>query len=195
MLSELLRAFQELREDRGVRPADIPQQHAELVAGPAEFTFDKGSKDRTVAVLVRQPSRADVVIEAPVPADYRTGNFTLRGADIGQPVDLVSVRRYTVTGPSQRTSYWEERGFDRCMVDYSWNPCDEDWTISFLAASGELGVFAARTAARCNERRDTYACHPIPGRQPHIPDYPRHRPHPRSLDKVLSVDPGTLKFD
>lgn len=167
--------------------------HAELVAGPAQLTFQKGSKDSTIAILVRQPNRADVNVEAPITGDYRTGNFTLRGSDIGQPVDLVSARRYTVTGPNQRYTNWEDRGFERCMVEYSWDPCDEDWTVAFHAAAGDVGAFAARTPTRCNERSNTYACRPT-HREPHIPDFPRDR-HPRRLDKVLSVDPGTLKFD
>lgn len=164
--------------------------HAELVGGPAEFTVQKGSKDGTVAVRVVQPNRAEINIEAPLNGDYRTGNFSLRGADIGQPVDIASARRYTITGPSQRYSNWVDHGFETCLVEYSWDPCDEDWTISFRAAAGDLGAFSARSAAQCNERSYEYACRPN-HREPRIPDYPR----PRGIEKVLSLDPGTVKFD
>lgn len=167
--------------------------HAELVAGQAEITFQKGSKDHTIAILVKQPGRPDVNIEAPVNGDPRSGDFTLRGSEIGQPVDLVSARRFTITGPNQRWSHWEDQGFERCMIDDSFDPCDEDWTVAFRAAAGDLGAFAAHTAARCNERHTQAFCHPIPGREPRIPDFPRG-PHGR-LENMLSTDPSSVKFD
>lgn len=169
--------------------------HAELVAGSAQITFQKGSKDRTVDIVVRQPNRPDVTVEAPLKGDPTSGDFVLRGADSGQPVDIASSRRYAVTGPTQRWSNWEDQGFDRCLVEYSYDPCDEDWTVSFAGAAGALGSFAAHTPTRCNERRDQAFCQPIPGREPRIPDIPRG-PHGRGLaESVLSADPSSVKFD
>jgi hypothetical protein len=178
----------------GIPLNDKTGSHAELVAGTAELTFQKGSKDGTLAIGVRQSGRPDVNIEAPITGDFRTGNFTLRGSEIGQPVDLVSARSYVVTGPNQRWSNWEERGYERCMVETSFDPCDENWAVSFRTAAGELGAFTSRTMSRCNERRYESFCQPIPGREPRIPDFPRG-PRPRSMDKVLSLDPSTVKFD
>jgi hypothetical protein len=167
--------------------------HAELVAGQAEITFQKGSKDHTIAIQVKQPGRADVNIEAPVNGDPRSGDFTLRGADIGQPVDMISSRRFSVTGPSQRWSNWEDRGFERCMVETTFDPCDENWTVDFRSAAGALGSFSALTATRCNERSYDAFCQPN-GREPRIPDFPRG-PHGRALQDVLSQDPTKINFD
>jgi len=167
---------------------------AELASGQAEITFQKGSRSGTVAVRVRQPNRAEVNLEAPIGGDYRTGNFTLRGSEIGQPVDLVSARDYKITGGTQRWSNWEDQGFERCLVEYSFDPCDEDWTVTFHAPAGDLGAFAARTSSRCNERRNQTFCQPIPGREPRVPDFPRG-PHGRGMSELLSTDPSSVKFD
>lgn len=165
--------------------------HAELIAGPAEISFQKGSKDKTIAIGVKQPNRPDVNIEAAISGDYRSGNFTLRGSDIGQPVDLVSSRSFVVTGPTQRWTSWEDRGFERCLVETTYEPCDENWTVAFRGAAGDLGSFSSRAGARCNERIYESFCQPIPGREPRIPDYPRG-PHRTSID---GVDPSSIKFD
>ena len=165
--------------------------HAELVAGPAQITFQQGSKKGTIAIGVKQTGRPDVNIEAPVSGDPRNGDFTLRGADIGQPVDLVSSRKLTITGPNQSWSRWEDQGFERCLIVDSYDPCDEDWTVAFRASSGDLGTFAAHTATRCNERSAQSFCQPVPGREPRIPDFPRG-PHGRG---VLYDDPSSVKFD
>ena len=166
--------------------------HAELVAGASEITFQKGSQKGTVAIRVRQPNRPEVNIEAPISKNGLDGNFTLRGSEIGQPVDLISSRSYAITGPNQRYTRWEEQGMESCLVESSWDPCNESWTVSFRAAAGELGAFAALTTARCNERQSQIACRPIPGREPRIPDFPRG-PHPRFNPD--SINPATLKFD
>ncbi len=176
----------------GIPLVDKSGSHAELVAGAAEVTFQKGSKNGTVAIGVKQPNRPDVNIEAPISGDYRTGDFTLRGSDIGQPVDLVSARAYKITGGTERWSDWRDQGFERCLVETSFDPCDESWTVSFRAAAGEVGAFSAVTASRCNERTTQSFCQPIPGREPRIPDVPRG---PRRLESVLSTDPSQVKFD
>lgn len=175
----------------GIQLVDKSGAHAELVAGPTEITFQKGSKNGTIAIGVKQSGRPDVNIEAPITGDPSGGNFTLRGSDIGQPVDMVSVRRYAVTGPRESWNNWEDQGMERCMIEDSFDPCNEDWTVSFNAAAGEVGSFAALTATRCNERRTQTFCEPIPGSQPRIP-YPRA---PRRLSNVLSQDPSQVKFD
>lgn len=166
--------------------------HAELVAASAEITFQKGSKKGTIAIGIKQPGRPDVNIEAPIVGDPSSGDFTLRGSDIGQPVDMVSSRRYTVTGPTERWSNWEDQGMERCLIETSYDPCDEDWTVAFSAAAGPLGAFAAHTATRCNERRTEQFCQPIPGREPRIPDYPRG---PHRVSEMLQQDPSQVKFD
>jgi hypothetical protein len=177
---------------------------AELVAGPAEVTFKKGSADRTVAIRIRQTGRPEVNFEAPVAGDYRSGNFVLRGSEIGQPVDMASSRAYVVTGAPRRETSWVDEGMRRCLVDVTYDPCDENWTVEFRTAAGSLGTFASRSATRCNEHRGfPYGCmqeHPLPD----YPrgDYPRGPRHggrgyysPASLDTTLSLDPTKVNFD
>lgn len=167
---------------------------AELVAGPAEVTFRKGSSSGRVVVKVRQSGR-EVELEAPVSGDYRSGNFTLRGSEIGQPVDMVSARSYAITGAPQRYTTIEERGFQTCRVDVTYDPCDESWTVDFKAVNGTaLGTFSSRSATQCNLRQGMpYACWRDPSR-----DFPRHD-FPRDRHHLLraSLDKGAdkVKFD
>jgi hypothetical protein len=146
---------------------------AELVAGPAEVRVKKGDASGTIDIRVRQPGRNEINFSAAVSGDVRSGNFTLRGSEIGQPVDLTSARSYVITGRPQRYSTIEETGFQRCMVDVTYDPCDENWNVTFRSGSGaELGSFASRSAERCNERRGfPYNCHRV--HEPRIPDHPR----------------------
>lgn len=168
---------------------------ATLVAGSAEITFKKGSADKSIAIRVKQSGRPDVDLEAAVSGDYRTGNFTLKGSEIGQPVDMASSRSYAITGPNQRYSHWEDQGNQTCMIEITYDPCDENWTVGFRSAAGaELGSFASRTPTQCNERRYTSWCRHNP-REPHIPDYPRGRPRNVILEKASAIDPASLKFD
>lgn len=167
---------------------------ATLVAGSAEITFKKGSSDNSIAIRVKQGGRADVDLEAAVSGDYRSGNFTLKGSEIGQPVDMTSARAYAITGANQRYSSWEDMGNQTCMIEISYDPCDENWTVGFRALSGaELGSFSSRYAMRCNERRYTSWCRPN-HREPRIPDYPR-RPRNAVLEGILDTAPDKVKFD
>jgi hypothetical protein len=169
---------------------------ATLVAGPAEVTFKKGSADNTIAIRVKQGGRPDVDLEAAVSGDYRTGNFTLKGSEIGQPVDMASARSYQITGATVRYTNWEDQGTQTCMVEISFDPCDENWTVGFTSTSGaSLGSFASRYADRCNERRYTSWCRPNHQHEPRIPDFPRGRPRNVILEKASAIDPATLKFD
>lgn len=167
---------------------------AELVAGPAEITFQKGSKNGTIAIRVRQPNRPEVNFESSVPGNASSGNFTLPASQSGQPVDLVSARNYAVDGPSQRNTRWEDQGFETCLIEYTWDPCRESWTVSFRGPSGELGAFSSVTEATCNERTSQLMCHSN-HREPRIPDFPHDGPHGRHGFDLQSVDPQNLKFD
>lgn len=170
---------------------------AELVAGKTEITFKKGSSDNAINIRVRQPGRSEIELEAKVSGDYRTGNFTLKGSEIGQPVDMASARAYAITGPTQRWSNWEDRGNQTCMVETSFDPCDENWTVGFRSAAGaELGAFTSRYATRCNERQNTSWCRHNP-REPRMPDFPRGGRGGRSaiLNQASEIDASTLKFD
>ena len=165
---------------------------ASLVAGSAELTFKKGSSKNSIALSVKQSGRPNVDLEAAVAGDYTSGNFSVRGADIGQPVDMTSARAYAITGPAERYSNWEDQGNQTCMVDTIYEPCDENWTLSFRSANGvELGSFASRQGTRCNERRSVGFCRQNPQREPHIPDFPRG---PRGTAFQQAGD-GNVKFD
>ncbi|MEQ1919326.1 MAG: hypothetical protein ABL955_09015 [Elusimicrobiota bacterium] len=168
---------------------------ATVVAGAAEITFKKGSSDKSIAIRVKQSGRPDVDLEAIVAGDYTSGNFTLKGSEIGQPVDMASARAYAITGPNQRWSRWEDQGNQTCMVETTFDPCDENWTVGFRSVAGaELGSFVSRYATRCNERQSTSWCRHNPRHEPRIPDYPRN-PRNVILNQAAEIDPATLKFD
>lgn len=166
---------------------------AQLVAGTAEITFKKGSRDGSARVIVRQNGRPDVDLEAAVPSDWTTGNFTLKGAEIGQPVDIASARSWAATGPESSYTDWEDRGFQRCRVDVYYTPCDESWTLNFSGASGPLGSFASRKGTRCNERRGMpYACHRDPSDRPdRFPHGGRHN----IMMRANEIGAENIKFD
>lgn len=143
---------------------------AELVAGPAEVTI--GGSRREITVRLRQPNRAEINFRANVSGDVESGNFTLSASQSGQPVDIASVRSYKVTGATQRRTEIEDTGNRRCMVDVTYDPCDENWTVTFSNGSGALGSFASVKGTTCNERRGfPYACYTQ--HEPRIPDFPR----------------------
>lgn len=168
---------------------DKSGSHAELVAGPAEITIQKGDQKGTLAIGVKQDGRPDVNIVAPFRGNPSDGNFALRGADIGQPVDMTSSRGYVVTGPTVSWSDWESMGNERCLVETSYDPCDENWTVAFSASGSALGSFAAKTASQCNQQRRQEFCQPDPR-------IPMPEPHgPRRLSDTLSQDPSQVKFD
>ncbi len=168
---------------------------ATLVAGSAEVTFKKGSSDKSIDLRVKQNGRADVELEATVAGDYTSGNFSVKGSDIGQPVDMTSARSYAVTGARQYYSTWEDQGNQTCRVDYSFDPCDENWTLTFKANGAELGSFASRYGRRCNEERGfpTFCRHnPI---EPRIPDFPRGPRGASLLNQLNETGAANVKFD
>jgi hypothetical protein len=168
---------------------------ATLVAGPAELTFKKGSSDKSIALNVKQSGRPDVDLEAAVTGDYRSGNFTLKGSDIGQPVDMTSARAWAITGPVERYASWEDRGNQTCMVEYSYEPCDENWNLSFRSVNGvELGSFASRTSTRCNEQSRQTFCRQNP-HEPRIPDYPRGPRNNSFFQGASAAGAAGVKFD
>lgn len=165
---------------------------ATLVAGRAEITFKKGSSDKSIAIRVKQSGRPDVELEAPVSKGYESGNFTLKGAEIGQPVDMASARAYAVTGPVERYTTWESQGSQECLVEVSYQPCDENWTVGFKSTSGaDLGSFASRTAYRCNEYRRTQFCR----RDPREPHFPRGEHGGRYWRSINELGADGVKFD
>lgn len=164
---------------------------AELVAGKTEITFKKGSSDNSIAIRVRQPSRPEIELEAKVSGDYRTGNFTVKGSEVGQPVDMASSRAFAITGPTVRYTTWENMGGQECLVEISYQPCDESWNMAFSANGKELGSFSSRTASRCNESRRQQFCRRDPMPQP---PYPRVGDH-RQVLQILQDADGSVKFD
>jgi hypothetical protein len=159
---------------------DRSGSRVERVPGPAEVRVKNGDADRTIEIRVRQPNRSEINFTAPVSGDYRSGNFTLRGSDIGQAVDLTSARSFTITGETRRETYVDDSGFERCIVETTYDPCREDWSVTFRSGAGaELGSFASQSFERCNERSSRHSCwrtnpNPYPG-----PGYPRDPRFPR----------------
>lgn len=169
-----------------------------LVGGPTELRIRRGSRRGTVAIRARQPGRGEINIEAPIgDTELRGGNFTLSGVVTGQPVDMVSRRSEIVTGPRQRSVSWEDRGFERCRVEVSWTPCDEDWTVDFVTSFAQVsrGTFAARTATQCDVQRSYEVCwrQPDPIMDPRLPHWPRDPRFPRGYYNGSDLYEGALR--
>lgn len=160
-----------------------------LLGGPTELRIRRGSKQGTIAVRARQPGRGEINLELPTAGvDVRGGNFSLPASVIGQPVSIVSRRDAAITGSRRRRTELVDNGFERCSVDVSWDPCDENWSVDFRNLVASVGTFASRTPTQCNvERGLPYACwrqgpiNPFPGdpRWPHDPRWPRDPRFPR----------------
>ncbi len=163
---------------------------AELVAGKTEITFKKGKADNSINIRVRQPNRPEIELNAKVSGDYTTGNFTLKGSEIGQPVDMSSARAYAITGQTVRYTSWENQGSQECLVDITFDPCDENWDVAFTANGKTLGSFSSRYALRCNENRRTQFCRRDPTREPHFP-----RGGDRRIMQNLIDSGANVKFD
>lgn len=147
-----------------VRIADQGGSTVDFYNGPLQVEF--GADGRKVSVKLEQNGRvARFSAKVPQNLDW---NFTARGSEIGQPVDLVSRRAVQLYGPiEERTGLGGSCGFNGSYVtEEQWRKGNEDWSVSFSDAqsSQSLGAFKSRregesylVASRnlwCRERRE-----------------------------------------
>ena len=121
-----------------VRIVDEGGKTVEFVTGPLKVEFGAGS-DRKFSVTMSQGERRKAKFSgrAPSGGDW---NFTLRGKEIGQLVDIASRRSLEFYG-----EHWRQIGnggfcgFDgNWVVEEDYQRCNEDWKVAFSDADFPL---------------------------------------------------------
>ena len=166
----------------GATPLKIADQSGkvvEFVAGPTKVEFSADSSRKfTVTVTQGQDKQAKFSGQAPASDGW---NFTLRGKDIGQQVDLASSN-------------------GRMVVEETYQACNEDWRVDFADSSNSQAVGSFRS------QRDNRSClidtHDLYCRDygPNPPMPPIPYPHrlqsaEDSVKKLNDLGVDNIKFD
>jgi hypothetical protein len=150
-----------------LRIADESGKTVEFVNGALKAAFEPGSKDKVTVSLEQAGQKAKFTAKIP---DNRDWNFTLRGKDAGQNVDMASKRTITLTGePKKRYGTGGFCGFDgRWQTEEIWRDGKEDWKVAFADSQTGYAV-----AAFESHKNDTYLveskniwCRENPRREP-----------------------------
>lgn len=170
-----------------VRIIDESGKTVEFVNGAVkvEFSADSGRK---FTVSMEQESRK-AKFSGRAPNGGRDWNFTLRGREIGQLVDMASRRDVELYGqPSTSIGTGNSCGFDgRWVTEDVWQKGNEDWKVAFTDAqtSQAVGSF--------NSRREGVDFL-ISSRNLWCREQPRHDPpFPRGPRGNLSKAEGAVK--
>jgi hypothetical protein len=132
-------------------------------------------------VAVSQGDAKKAKFSGKAPSSDDSWNFTLRGRDIGQPIDLESKRDVELTGkPWRQIGEGGSCGWGRWVTEEEYQNCNEDWKVAFAdaATSSALGSF--------HSRREKLTCH-LSSRNLYCRDDGRdipRPPHPRDFSKV-----------
>ena len=129
-----------------VRVIDQGGAAVDFVSGPLKVTFGADGS-RTFTVELEQNGRK-AKFSGKVPGGTQDWNVTIKGGDIGQPVDLASRRTVAYYGPIWTSwGMGDPCGFNgRWETEESWQKGREDWKVSFAdAGTGRsLGAFASQ---------------------------------------------------
>ena len=148
----------------------------EFYAGPTKVELSGKSRDK-ITVEVSQGDKKKAVFSGKATGGDNW-NFVLRGKDIGQLMDMTSLRRLDYKGKPWTTI--GERGFcgfrGRWVVEEKLQKCDEDWSVAFsdVNTSLALGAFRSRRNDKtcllssrniyCREEMRPFPVAPIPPR-------------------------------
>ncbi|HAH06312.1 MAG TPA: hypothetical protein DCM05_07255 [Elusimicrobia bacterium] len=174
----------------------------EFLAGPTKVHFAASNKTRKFTVTVSQGDAKKATFAGQTP-NYSGWDFTLRGKDIGQAVDMTSFRKVDYVGRSW-TSIHEGGpcGYNgRWMVEYEYQECSETWRVDFADSSNlqAVGSFLSKREGRtCLLNERNLYCRDF-GPQPPYPPIP-HPPHhlKQAEDTIKKLDDlgiGSIKFD
>lgn len=173
-----------------VRIADQEGKTVEFFSGPLKVEFG-ASSGRKFTVKLEQDKRT-AKFSGKVP-DADSWNFTVRGKDIGQPLDFTSRRDIQLYGPISRSWGWGSPcGFNgRWETEEQWQKGNEDWNVSFADAhsAAPVGDFKSRKEGQdylissrnvwCRER----------------PDHDRGGRWDRMSKQLEDLKPADIKFD
>lgn len=156
-----------------VRIVDEGGKTVEFVSGSVKVEFDAG-RDRKFTVIMTQGESKKAKFSGRAPGNDDSWNFTLRGKEIGQLVDLVSLREIAYYGETWREL--RDGGFcgrnGRWLVEEEYQKCNEDWKVAFTDAgtSQDVGVFRSRREGqRCLRSSRNIYCREEYNPQPPIP--------------------------
>ncbi|MBI3554564.1 MAG: hypothetical protein HY077_18885 [Elusimicrobia bacterium] len=182
-----------------VRLVDESGKTVEFVAGATKVQFAAGSSGK-FTVTVSQGKDKQAKFSGKAPTRDGSWNFTLKGRDIGQPVDLASLRSvdyYGRTWRSLRDGAPCGMG-GRWLVEEEYQKCNEDWRVNFADAGSAqtVGSFHSRLEDQdcLLSSREIYCQgeRPMPG-----PPFPRRNfssAHD-SINKLDELSQTGLKFD
>jgi hypothetical protein len=128
-----------------VRVIDQGGAAVDFVSGPLKVTF--GAESRSKFTVELEQSGRKAKFSGKIPGGTQDWNVTIKGGDIGQPVDLSSARSVAYYGP-----VWTSWGMgDPCGMngrwetEQQWQKGREDWKVSFAdAGTGKsLGAFSS----------------------------------------------------
>jgi len=162
--------------DQGGSPVDF-------ATGPLKVTFSADNSRKFTVELEQNGRKAK--FSGQVPGGTQDWNVTLKGADIGQPVDLASSRSVAYYGPVSTSWGWGGPcGFNGTwQTEESWQRGKEDWKVSFADAQtgAALGAFAS-------QKDDNYL---IARRDVWCRERPMPEPHPRGRLGAMSEQLGS----
>jgi hypothetical protein len=130
-----------------VRIADQNGGTVEFYTGPLKVEFSADSS-RKVSVQLEQSGRsAKFTAKVPRNAGW---NFSVKGSEIGQPVDLASARTIELYGPVEiRTGHGAPCGMNgNYLTEEKWQLGNEDWAVTFADAQ------SAQSLAQFKSRRE-----------------------------------------
>lgn len=182
----------------GATPLRIVDQSGKTVefgagATQVEFAADR-SRKFTVTVSQGKDKQAKFSGQAPATDGW---SFTLRGKEIGQPVDLTSDRQIAYVGQPWRTIRdGAPCGYNgRWQVEEVYQTCNEDWKVDFADAnsSAAIGAFRSRRSNQtCLLSSHDLWCRDY-GPQPPYPPYPY--PYPRNPGRFDKMENSVKKLN
>jgi len=157
-----------------VRIVDEGGKTVEFVSGAVKVEFGAHSGNTFSVSMEQAGKKAKFSGKVPESSDW---NFTLHGKQIGQLVDLTSLRKVQLYGEKHtQIGTGGSCGMNgRTVTEETWQNGNEDWTVAFNDASNgqSIGNFASRREGQSYlvDSRDLY-CR----------ERPEHdRPGPRSI--------------
>lgn len=180
-----------------LRIVDEGGKTVEFVNGPLKVELSARSGNKFSVSMEQSGRKAKFGGKVSGNSDW---NFTLRGKEIGQLVDITSNRKVTLYGEPRKTiGNGGSCGMNGTYVtEETWQSCDEDWKVGFsdVQLTQFVGIFESHRKGEsclvdvrnlyCRERPD----HDRPGR-----DRLRVKATPAAVKTLQAQVDSGIKFD